>query len=580
MDSLASMKTGSCLTSGSLLSDRYRLEQELGTGGQGAVYSAFDTVQELQVAVKFVPAELARDRGAEARLKREAKHSLLLTHEHIVRLYTLQRENEYLFLVMEYMNGSSLDLVIGAKGTVAPAGVFLIGRQVAEAMAYAHRKGILHRDLKPKNIMIHFDQPLAESEKEKLMDRPLSSWPPFTVKVADFGLAVQIRDSLTRLTGQGSTSGTLVYMSPQQLDGRRPSQTDDIYSFGCVLYEMLNGEPPFMRGDLGYQIRNVVPPDIPGVEGPLLDLVMKCLEKRPEKRYQTFGEVMNSFSKAEAAVAGATQAGAELRRLETVAHVPKTGQEKIVDLGGGKTLELVWIPPGEFTMGSPDSESGRDSDEGPQHRVKITKGFWMGKYEVTQEQWQAVLGNNPSYFQNCKNGALSDTRNFPVEQVSWNDTQEFLQKLSRKTDTDFRLPTEAEWEYACRAGTDTVFHYGDSLCSKQAKFDGNYPYGGASMALFLKKTAPVGSYHPNAFGLYDMHGNVWEWCQDWYNEDYFQNSPVSDPQGPSSGDYRVLRGGSWYFVARSCRSADRFRNSPDYYSYVSGFRVVCMASQD
>ena len=580
MDSLASMKTGSGLTSGSLLSGRYRLEQELGAGGQGEVYSAFDTVQELQVAVKFVPAELARDRGTEARLKREAKHSLLLTHEHIVRLYTLQRDIEYLFLVMEYMNGPSLDLAVGVKGAVAPADVFPIGRQVANAMAYAHRKGILHRDLKPKNIMIHFDQPLAMSEQKKLMDRPLTSWPPFTVKVADFGLAIQIRDSLTRLTGQGSTSGTLVYMSPQQLNGQRPTKTDDIYSFGCVLYEMLNGEPPFIRGDLGYQIRNVVPPDIPGVEGPLQALVMKCLEKQPVKRYQTFGEVMNSFSKIEAAVANAAQAGVKLRRLETVTYVPKAGQEKTVDLGGGINLELVWIPSGEFTMGSPDSESGHSSDEGPQHSVKITKGFWMGKYEVMQEQWQSIIGSNPSCFKDGNNCAPADTRNYPVEEVSWIDCKEFLEKLSSRVGQSFRLPTEAEWEYACRAGTDTVFHYGDTLCSTQANFNGKYPYGIASKGHFLKRTAVVGSYRPNAFGLYDMHGNVWEWCKDWYGENYYQGSQDRDRQGPPSGSYRIVRGGSWFSFAWSCRSANRRRHSPDNRKDDLGFRVVCSAFQD
>ena len=246
------------------------------------------------------------------------------------------------------------------------------------------------------------------------------------------------------------------------------------------------------------------------------------------------------------------------------------GPTKTVDLGNGVKLDLVWIPPGEFMMGSPESEADRGSSEGPRHLVKITNGFWMGKHEVTQAQWQAVMGSNPSWFKDSDN---------PVENVSWNDCQNFLQKLSSRTGKTFRLPTEAEWEYACRAGTETAFHYGSSLSSTQANFDGNHPYCGASKGQYLRKTTSEGSYHPNAFGLYDMHGNVWEWCQDWYESGYYNNSPTSDPQGPSSGSGRVLRGGSWYNYAKYCRSA--LRHCAPVLRYGStGFRVVLSASQD
>jgi len=267
------------------------------------------------------------------------------------------------------------------------------------------------------------------------------------------------------------------------------------------------------------------------------------------------------------------QAEEERKRREAAARVPKPGQMKTVDLGGGVKLELVWVPFGEFTMGSPSSESGRDNDEGPQHRVRITRGFWMGKYEVTQSQWESVIGSNPSHFKDAGGSA-------PVESVSWDDCQDFLQKLSSRTGKTFRLPTEAEWEYACRAGTETTFHYGSSLSSTQANFNGNYPYGGASKGPYLNKTASVGSYRSNAFGLYDMHGNVYEWCQDWYGENYYQSSTTRDPLGPSSGSSRVRRGGSWNYLARYCRSAGRFGRTPDYRSYYGGFRIVLSASQD
>jgi len=279
----------------------------------------------------------------------------------------------------------------------------------------------------------------------------------------------------------------------------------------------------------------------------------------------------------------------------------RAGQEKTVDLGGGIKLDLVWIPPGNFMMGStvtPDKiasitgyPTGYYECEHPCHRVHITKGFWMGKYEVTQAQWQAVMGNNPSHFKNGKNGAPSNTQNHPVERVKWKDCHKFLKKLSQKTDKQFCLPTEAEWEYACRAGTSTMFHYGDSLSSTQANFDGRFFYRGVSKGLYLERTTPVGLYQPNSWGLYDMHGNVLEWCHDWYGENYYQNSPRNDPQGPSKSSATelswvkkgqkgwILRGGSWAHNTLNCRSSDRSRGIPDFGLKFHGFRVVCSSSR-
>lgn len=223
-------------------------------------------------------------------------------------------------------------------------------------------------------------------------------------------------------------------------------------------------------------------------------------------------------------------------------------------------------------MGSPDKEVGRYDNEGPQHSVTIS-GFYMGKYEVTQAQWRAVaslpivntsLSSNISYFKGD---------NLPVERVTWEEAIEFCDRLSRATGKTYRLPTEAEWEYACRAGTTTAFAFGDSLSSEQANFDGNYPYN-ASKGKYLQRTTSVGSYQPNAWGLYDMHGNVWEWCQDWYSESYYAQSPSRAPTGPSTGSYRIFRGGSWNLSASSCRSAIRFRSTPSYRFLSLGFRLV------
>ena len=261
-----------------------------------------------------------------------------------------------------------------------------------------------------------------------------------------------------------------------------------------------------------------------------------------------------------------------------------------------KTTKLVLrrIPAGSFTMGSPAGELGRDGDE-PQHAVTLTKDFYIGVFEVTQKQWERVMGNWPSYFNNA---TYRDSR--PVEQVSYYDVREnpansddpavywpsndlvnadsFMGKLRAKTGEAFDLPTEAQWERACRAGTTNALNSGMDLTDiyqcPNMDVVGRYWYNGGSGNSANGDdslgSAKVGSYLPNAWGLYDMHGNVWEWCLDWY-----ESAPAGalDPPGPASGSSRVLRGGSWYFIARYCRSANRRYNYPTVRNYVNGFRV-------
>jgi len=253
------------------------------------------------------------------------------------------------------------------------------------------------------------------------------------------------------------------------------------------------------------------------------------------------------------------------------ARPTETAQKLITNSIG---MKLALIPAGEFLMGSPEGEG--DSDEHPQHRVRITKPFYIGVYEVTQGEYERVTGTNPSNF---KNVAGEDTSRFPVENVSWNRAVEFCRKLSMMPDEKsagrtYRLPTEAEWEYACRAGTTTPFSFGSALNGCEANCDGDYPYGGADKGPFLQRTTRVGSYQPNAFGLYDMHGNVWEWCADWKDSSYYAQSPLNDPTGSSYFWDRVLRGGSWSYNASRCRSAYRNGYSPMYRRSNSGFRVV------
>ncbi|HWG45533.1 MAG TPA: SUMF1/EgtB/PvdO family nonheme iron enzyme [Gemmataceae bacterium] len=235
----------------------------------------------------------------------------------------------------------------------------------------------------------------------------------------------------------------------------------------------------------------------------------------------------------------------------------------MVTLVEGVDMTFAWIPPGTFLMGSPASEADRHDDETP-HRVTLTRGFRLGIHAVTQGQWQAVMGDNPSHFK-------GDDR--PVEQVSWDDSQAFCTKLGQLVGKRFRLPTEAEWEYACRAGTTTPFFFGETIGTDQANYDGNYTYGRGKKGGYRRKTTAVGRFPSNAWGLFDMHGNVWEWCQDGYGA-YPQND-IKDPQSSNNGDARVLRGGSWYDGYPDwCRAACRGWNAPGDRDYILGCRVV------
>ena len=295
-----------------------------------------------------------------------------------------------------------------------------------------------------------------------------------------------------------------------------------------------------------------------------------------------------------------------------------------VDLGGGVKLKMVLIPAGEFKMGSGESAEataaffkktyGEDfltadffKDEHPQHRVRITKPFYLGTYHVTRGQFRqfvadtgyktdAEKGERPGAYgwdpdkkefgfnakYSWRNAGFEQTDEHPVVNVSWNDAVEFCKWLSKKEGKTYRLPTEAEWEYACRAGTTTRYYSGDDPetlakvgnvadAAAKAQFpDWKYTIKANDGYVF---TAPVGKFKPNAFGLCDIHGNAWQWCADWYDDGYYAGSPTDDPPGPTTGSYRVLRGGGWDYPAGSCRSAGRFRGLPGYWYDGLGFRV-------
>jgi formylglycine-generating enzyme required for sulfatase activity len=230
-------------------------------------------------------------------------------------------------------------------------------------------------------------------------------------------------------------------------------------------------------------------------------------------------------------------------------------------------MPLVEIPAGRFTMGSASSEPGRNDDE-TLHDVEITRPFFLGRHEVTQQEWRTVMGTSPSQFSTC--GVKC-----PVENVNFSDVQQFLSKMSSRTKMRrYRLPTEAEWEYACRARTTGPFSTGENLTTAEANYNGAQPYGEFPAGEFRQRPTPVATFGLNPWGLADMHGNVWEWTADWYGS-YAETAAANiDPRGPASGEKRVIRGGSWYFDANSARCGLRYTHAPQDRGFSVGFRVA------
>ena len=265
----------------------------------------------------------------------------------------------------------------------------------------------------------------------------------------------------------------------------------------------------------------------------------------------------------------------DITRLKDLAESIKGGRHpKYKSVKNNMGMAFVYIPPGIFMMGSPENEPLRHDAESL-HMVTLTKGFYLQTTEVTQAQWKAVMGNNPSYFQNCG-------ENGPVVSVSWDEVQEFTKKLNQMYGVNhYRLPTEAEWEYAARAGTVGPFAYGDRLTSDQANYDYVLSSPNRHSGISPKGPVTVAGFPPNPWGLYDMHGNVWEWCHDLY-EEYPSGPPVVDPEGPSSsyGWGRVIRGGCWCNKASDCRSASRLWCDPKDRNRSIGFRLVMMADKE
>ena len=484
------------------------LDLRIGGGAFGEVWRAHHHLwQEHKahlVAFKFpTNADYLRNLQQEGAAIRD------LFHSNIVQAKGFDPFHDPPYLMMEYVPGTSLRALI-RKGGLPPEQAVAILRQVLAGLAHAASKNVIHRDIKPENILVHERTGTEGFGVEGL------------VKVTDFGLgraatAVAAESILMsrKLTRDDHIAGTLDYMAPEQRDGPDVDARADLYACGVVLFELLTGERP-----IGHDLPTDRNPRVPKY----LDDVFRGAYARLDKRFASAEE----FSRALVPPIPTSAPGVS---------APRAASFKPIENKVGMTFIL--IRPGEFMMGSPASENGRFDDE-VQHQVKITQPFMMATTPVTQAQWYAVMQTDPSYFKGD---------DLPVEQVDWNDAVDFCRKLSAKEKKQYRLPTEAEWEYGCRAGTTTAYYTGDA---ESALDEAGWYHGNSD-----RKTHPVGQKKPNAWGLYDMHGNVLQWCQDVYGD--YPAGAVSDPRGakPNNESSRVLRGGSWYDAPQNCRSADR-----------------------
>jgi formylglycine-generating enzyme required for sulfatase activity len=453
---------------------------------------------------------------------------------------------------LRYAPFSAADL----RGLVQPRqtaeSVARILLQIVEGLAHLHRQrpALIHRALRPALIRVE----------------PVASAGPHC-RIAGLGLG----ELLPVPSGE-----TARYASPEQMRDLPPDPRDDVYALGILWYQMLTGDANAGRPGGSRWRKKLVEQGVPPAQ---LELLESCFEDnaadRPADAHvlaSRFREWVQPASAPESTEPVAGKPRLRSRRAD-VQQLFSTLQEKerelpkvvTTDLG----LKLVLIPAGAFLMGSPETEVGRRLNEGPTHEVSITRPYYLSAHPVTQGQFEKVMGRNPSKH----NAETGGSPNHPVEYVTWEEAVEFCRRLS-EGERVYRLPTEAEWEYACRAGTTTSFSLGEALSPAQANFDANFPYGDVARGRFLEQTTAVGIYPPNNFGLHDMHGNVWEWCADWFDSEYYRHSPRRDPAGSLAAKYRVIRGGSWINHAVTCRSAHRNGLAPNRRDGCTGFRVV------
>jgi len=579
------------------------VESVLGQGGFGITYKALHRGFNSPVVIKTPNASLRKDPDYAKFVQRFIREAQILAqlesdpNPHIVRVKDLFEEAGAHCLVMEFIEGKNLYIRVQEEGALSEQTALALICPIAKALAQVHRAGIVHRDVTPVNIMLRGNgQPV----------------------LIDFGIAGNVVP-----TSRSSTQifGNRAFAPYEQLIKGDRSPTVDIYTLAASLYYAVTGQFPtdcFSRKVEGDEL--VPPKDLASVSDFVNDAIMAGMALNKSDRPQSMEEWLELLEPPPKQQGGgnATLSSLNITPFSfEVVTVNERGQEIsrhssqaeciIEDLGDGVTLEMVLIPGGTFIMGAPDHEEESFRSERPQHTVTV-QPFLMGKYPITQAQWRRVanlpklqrdLDPDPAYFKG---------ENRPIERVLWYDAIEFCARLAQATGKPYRLPSEAEWEYACRAGTTTPFHFGETLTTDIANYRGidweyegeTFPgfYGSGSRGVFREETTPVGHFKvANAFGLYDMHGNVLEWCADPWHDNY--NGAPSDGRvwDENNNDYQVYdldnlvnllkttqrrecRGGSCYSGPDDCRCARRgrwhppFQKGSDFFSGF-GFRVSC-----
>jgi len=623
---------------GSILRDRYKIMRLLGKGGFGDTYLAEDSDlpdHPLCVVKHFQPKSTKPAVLPIARrlFDREAQvlYRLGRNHDQIPTLFAHFEEKGEFYLVQEFIDGDNLTKEVYPGNKLNEKQLQKLLREILEVLAYVHQQNIIHRDIKPQNIM------------RRRQDGQ--------IVLIDFGAVREI--SAITVNSQGQSSLTVIvgspgYMPNEQAAGQ-PKLSSDVCALGMLGIFALTGIRPHefpkdptngeviwrawakvneeMAQFLDKMIRynfseryqsagealialNTIIEPLPQIALPLVATVQPGLLQSKHgysRRYiiQTLGFMAAGFS-----LALITERLMTLRfksrLVRTINNLPiassildqrwKTFPFQVVmvdkrgntisktpgearylteylgdDLATGNsiTLDMVQIPKGNFIMGSPKDETPNIArpDENPQHHVEVPE-FFLGKYEVTQEQYKIIMGNNPAYFQ-------VDAKNHPVEQVSWDDAQEFCRRLSKKTGRPYRLPSEAEWEYACRGGTTTPFYTGATITVDLANYDSSTTYAKEPTGQARNQTTVVGQFPPNPFGLYDMSGNVSEWCFDYFHANY-QGAPRDGSSWikNKTENYRIIRGGSWSNIPAFCRSANRLGILPVVKLSTVGFRLA------
>jgi eukaryotic-like serine/threonine-protein kinase len=601
---------------GQTLRNKYYLEAKIGSGAFGQTYKAKEIGfrSDVYCVVKHLVPDLSQVpqvkkpevvQLAQELFEREINtlHKLGRYNDQIPTLLDNFEEKGEFFLVQEWIDGEPLSNRLRSGSPDSPGTkitqkeTIAILQDILVPLKFCHQEGVVHRDLKPANIM-------ERRSNGKLV-------------LIDFGAVKDISQvtlfpPAQRLAVPGTRIGTPGFMPTEQYLGR-PVYASDVYALGMLAIQALTGiSPDELLADLS--TNEVIWRDYCHVTDAFANIVTRMVRQLSTQRYQDAAEAIEALASlpySSTTVINPLPSPPVNLPLPTVPTIPvnpppiqpqpppsnltrhqkfsfevakaqivkglfgakvniskrtKQGECIIEDLGGGVKLEMVYIPAGSFMMGSPSGEKEEQNNEKPPHLVNVP-AFYMGKYPVTQSQYLVVMGKNPSHFQGG---------NLPVENISWLEAREFCEKLSHSSSKAYRLPSEAEWEYACRAGTTTPFHFGETITADVANFDGNFTYGAAPKGKYLGKTTPVGQFGvANDFGLCDMHGNVWEWCLDNWHKDY-NGAPVDgsawlDAKENSS---RALRGGSGIVSPRWCRSAYRLGITSDARSVNLGFRVV------